>query len=1340
MNKFDGVRIFSFDLDRGFLGTGMAIIMNNSLACHVSKIEEISGYLVFVWLFFKGKLSVVILGLYTDASAKTKFGQAYKINSIIAKTTNSSTFMILGGDFNEDGFRKSASFKFCSDLGLVNSFSKYSLVKASTWGNSWGVMKIIDYIFVSRNLSSILAGYEVASVSDFFNTDYNAVLVSVGLDGFLDVQLNNECKQANKNKWKFKIKDVDANKWTHFREHSLSKFLEYIDMFNAVKDTKNLDTMWEIFREVVISSTDNLVKYLSSDQESEAVCFFKMWSTFDNKGASKACTMFDNNKGRESILQHLSRVKKLYRKSKYYESRVVRDILIRKTINKYMKTFSSNKKHMIKSVLEWPFKKVVLDHLIVNDKLILKPKKVLFAVASISMPVCWSNQYASLDYVSDNTFSNVMSVIGLDEFLMVVKKLPDGKAVSILGIPNELWKHGDAQILSGLLDILNMCLKLGVPYDWEETLTNTKPIALVEMARKILFKVFSDRIFLTYSKFNVLHEDNFSVLKGTSAQTLIFTIGSVIEDMCTYFIEFFGNIYNDWTNWVIMDFGFTDRYTVKKHEQLCRYRLDSKFFTRTGRADPKDGKTSFFAAGVFVNNTIWVGNCLAVTQHILDIVSKFFLINDIAINTDKMVAISINQEARSASLFISGSEISIAKKGEFHQYLGIFLLWMAYIRFFSNVVLRKAITEKQFLYLVSAILQSIVNYKLQFSCVSKSSLKLKANLPKNFPNKALYYPELYGLKTFKQVLAENLLAGLVMFANANKIFSELFEHRAIELQTISWMLWHPLKFPIKLLVNSMNCFLAGTTRVFKLCNLLLGGNLPDVFWARNSIAVLNVLGFESYLGIAKSLRRYSMVFMDQLLNCHSKCFTWNTFYRWKKLNPRGLIPVWFTSLVKFIVEGKLSNGVLLSPCSISTDSLCDFGYVDKHLLNSGLGSITIYTNGSVKNLGLVQACSGTVTYFLDVDTSVGVKVNGLLSSTLVELQTIALALKCALLDLCKFVYSIAGLDFHDKCWIKKEHIHCVIFKKNLLVTWIKVKGHSGIIGNKPANFYTDAVIISESFLPLVVSYCFFNVEGRPVSRNTYHVAKKLFNAVYSVGWEARCIGSIINVSLYDCFDKAKTFCIKSGYTNTASVTLWSYFIKVLYHHLPVAKRKKMYNPNYPIENSDHIFSCSYDINVQDILLSDTALEWNVLLGTSANGNTVTNLLNKAAASMDLFIVLAKDFVLKNWVVDMLDYLGAKSGKGALVVDFIYCFAKSHRSAVWLPVVKLRTYYKKFNLLLHDGFSISLVSSLSFLWFAEMIWNFGFRISIHVCFGLYLCLASSDFGFLHNFSVVKNLDM
>ncbi|KAG9284092.1 hypothetical protein G9A89_022866 [Geosiphon pyriformis] len=178
MNKFDGVQVFTSGLDAGHLGSGVVIIMDNSLAQHVYKVVDVPGWLISIRLLFKNKLSVLILELYAEASLAICSFQMSDINSMIAKTVNESFFIILDGDFNENGSHKSANFKKCFDMDLINS----------------------------------LMDHNVVSVDEYFDTDYNAVSVSVGLGGLLDVQLNSLHKQANKDHWKYNFKNANDNK------------------------------------------------------------------------------------------------------------------------------------------------------------------------------------------------------------------------------------------------------------------------------------------------------------------------------------------------------------------------------------------------------------------------------------------------------------------------------------------------------------------------------------------------------------------------------------------------------------------------------------------------------------------------------------------------------------------------------------------------------------------------------------------------------------------------------------------------------------------------------------------------------------------------------------------------------------------------------------------------------------------------------------------------------------------------------------------------------------------------------------------------------------------------
>ncbi|KAG9286755.1 hypothetical protein G9A89_012305 [Geosiphon pyriformis] len=93
-----------------------------------------------------------ILGLYISASSVVWFSQTGKINSFIAKAVNKSSFIILGGDFNENSLHKCASFKKWLNLELVNSLLGSLVVKNLTWKNSRSAKKTIDYVLVSFNL------------------------------------------------------------------------------------------------------------------------------------------------------------------------------------------------------------------------------------------------------------------------------------------------------------------------------------------------------------------------------------------------------------------------------------------------------------------------------------------------------------------------------------------------------------------------------------------------------------------------------------------------------------------------------------------------------------------------------------------------------------------------------------------------------------------------------------------------------------------------------------------------------------------------------------------------------------------------------------------------------------------------------------------------------------------------------------------------------------------------------------------------------------------------------------------------------------------------------------
>ncbi|KAG9288543.1 hypothetical protein G9A89_006039 [Geosiphon pyriformis] len=156
---------------------------------------------------------------------------------------------------------------------------------------------------------------------------------------------------------------------------------------------------------------------------------------------------------------------------------------IKLAIYKRMESFELNKSHTIWSVLERPSHKVILDHLVVDDELVMESGPVRSRVDEIIEG--WTKKhrvvpnvsnYWPLDYIFDEAFSGVMQPIEFLELFGMVSDLPVGKAAGLSGISNELWMHSDRSVLNMLLVLLNSCLSHeSVPGPWREAWVSMIP-------------------------------------------------------------------------------------------------------------------------------------------------------------------------------------------------------------------------------------------------------------------------------------------------------------------------------------------------------------------------------------------------------------------------------------------------------------------------------------------------------------------------------------------------------------------------------------------------------------------------------------------------------------------------------------------------------------------------------------------------------------------------------------------------------------------------------------------------------------------------------------------------
>ncbi|KAG9289723.1 hypothetical protein G9A89_014458 [Geosiphon pyriformis] len=666
---------------------------------------------------------------------------------------------------------------------------------------------------------------------------------------------------------------------------------------------------------------------------------------------------------------------------------------------------------------------------------------------------------------------------------------------------------------------------------------------------------------------------------------------------------------------------------------------------------------------------------------------------------DSTVAISINCRVANLVLTVSGSPISIAKKGVLHHYLGIFLS--------SDGLLKLSLAKAH----------------LDDALICKD-LKSKSGLPLDFPNNTLHHPFLYNLKTFEQIQAEDKSVSVIVFVNSVGVLGHLFAHQSHDLQAFSWHSRHPLLFSAHVSVSPLNNFLAGVVCVFSGCDLSLGGSLANAFRFWGGIPMSLVLGEKVFFKCVLSLKHYSITFVKQLHGWDGDIFDWKTFKHWKRLDSRGPVPSWFDLSVRF-----LGGTAFFSVCSSHSFG---FGAVCNSLLNAGANHLSVYTDGSLSNLGTIDIKAGAAVFFEDINLGLGVGVSGLVSSILVELQAIVLALECvssfhavnlfsdsqAALDACRLESLLVGPDYRNHCWIKCCHIANVIHRKNLNVNWFKVKGHSGILDNEHADALARDAALSAWCLLHLVNERFIKAGVDAVSGNSRHFVHNVFRSIHCAYWEVGSGSQVVPASLHADIDWLKSSLVwhpdshlASGFTSVRTAGFRTYFMKAFHHQLPVAVVVCLFCGN--IEVLDHIFSCPFEAAGHARLLDDHALAWEIYSGLVQSSLCISQLLSTCIANAAIGTALYKGFVFSDWFCESVSVFKDFKVVTLVIVDFMRAFCLFFWDDIWLVYAKHWAFMEKNRLISHDG-SVSVLVFGSTLLFSPGVVRL---LSIAEAFGI-----------------------
>src|SRR3954453_22127591 len=157
----------------------------------------------------------------------------------------------------------------------------------------------------------------------------------------------------------------------------------------------------------------------------------------------------------------------------------------------------------------------------------------------------WQLAYLPDDDIDQLIYNNLLSPPTDDKWNAAVKALPHNKAAGISGIPYEFIQQLSAEASLYLKLLVTECFDseeipsqwkdatiypIPKPYDWNCYLSNTRPIILLDTARKLMTKIMNKHLGSILAANNILKGNNYAGLPGSNCSTPIAILESIIQD------------------------------------------------------------------------------------------------------------------------------------------------------------------------------------------------------------------------------------------------------------------------------------------------------------------------------------------------------------------------------------------------------------------------------------------------------------------------------------------------------------------------------------------------------------------------------------------------------------------------------------------------------------------------------------------------------------------------------------------------------------------------------------------------------------------------------------------
>ncbi|GES88564.1 RNA-directed DNA polymerase from mobile element jockey-like [Rhizophagus clarus] len=441
--------------------------------------------------------------------------------------------------------------------------------------------------------------------------------------------------------------------------------------------------------------------------------------------------------------------------------------------------YKTDKKKMIKSVLERPHTSLFIDKVYKNNN----NKDTL---------------YTEENEVKEQTNLHFQTIAGAINYEWIdnVKSLPNNKASGPSGISYEMLKNLNEDNQSFLHAFICVCMDLNdIPDEWKKAtiypipkpkpffanLTNTRPITLLETPRKAFISLLNRHLSRILKNDNVLKGNQFAALPGNSTFEPIRMINKIIQDAKENNKELWllsqdlGKAYDCVNIFMLEKRKLYHRcygvYTMipllyEIEQRKLGYTLEApkialnKFY---GEDTSEETEKLTISSSAYMDDTQWLVPSQNNLEKILEIADSFYKLNDIQVNKEKSELLVRYKQGRyrlklkpheSVTLRF-GSDlifiIPVSPRSSIHI-LGIYFdernTFQSTIKQINDKINELRIEYwSQVKVLTKKFMDKIMN---QFLSTFKKKLRLSITTPNE-----IFFNKIYNIKNIEQILSDD---------------------------------------------------------------------------------------------------------------------------------------------------------------------------------------------------------------------------------------------------------------------------------------------------------------------------------------------------------------------------------------------------------------------------------------------------------------------------------------------------------------------------------------------------------------------------------------------------------